>query len=520
MRHLLAAGLLAGLAALLLGCTGHIPPAQDSHSACQRTAQCDDWQRYEPALQAFLRGSMANAGSAQHPQADPHQAYLKLKARYLTDPQFACRQPLSHRYLQSLWQLPPSADPCLGPVPFRVKGLTSMENVRWVDPQRVQAVQLLFMGESQQPFSRFGHVALRLVVCAPERVRVGPECAEDVFDHIVLSFAAGIADPTLSLWKGLTGGYAIGLFATDFHDVYQQYTIDEFRSLSALPIVLDDRQKDFLVRALSEVHWHYSNDYRFFSHNCASELQWALNSSTQAFAVDAQPLLPTPRVRPDRLFADAQRQPRFQAAVLDNLKTAEAGGYYFPSAEPYYQHAYTLLAERLAGPEMRAIDGPEGWLAAGSAFRAEQLQLLTQPSMGSPRSALDAYLVLETWAVRKMQRALVNALLVEHGEALLKRMQQHGETHSAPALSCMQALLMPASQQTSETGIPEATSALLAPRCAASQQDLAPGWTTLIAPLLRDDPSFARYQQGLAEIQAALRNIEIAQHTRNARPKE
>ena len=44
-----------------------------------------------------------------------------------------------------------------------------------LDPDRVYAVEYLLAEGNERPMSRWGHGMLRLVICAPGRVR-GPDC--------------------------------------------------------------------------------------------------------------------------------------------------------------------------------------------------------------------------------------------------------------------------------------------------------------------------------------------------------
>ncbi len=343
---------------------------------CRGVEPCPERKRKAEQLSAFFRGSYlrpAASGLAPSGELSLNEAYAFHATEYFSDPAYACKHPLVAKVLESAWQLDTAgAPPCNPLVPFQVTESGQASKVRWIDPTRVHAVHLLFAGEAGQSMSRFGHVSLRLIQCNKDRLAVDEQCDSDVFDHISLGFKANIDEIDLSLWKGVTGGYRLKLYAQAFVDTYREYSIDEFRGVRSLPLVLTPEERHALLRALSEVHWSYSNDYRFFTRNCATELQWLLNSALAAYRPAATAFLPQARLRPDRLFADARTSAHFEGEVLLNLVEAEKTGHHFPSAEKYYQlAAQTVAAQLPSANRTPAVITPEQWLAQDAAFRRE-----------------------------------------------------------------------------------------------------------------------------------------------------
>lgn len=396
----------------------------------------------------------AAASTAAPGTLDADAAYAAQAAAYFTEPGYACRRPLTARVLETLWQLPARDDACAPTVPFLVGGDEGRPEIRAIAPARVAAVHLLFAGETGNSFSRFGHVGLRLLVCAPGREAVDTRCDEDLDDHLALGFRAAVDELDLSMWKGLTGGYALRLFADPFMAIYDDYTVREFRALSSLPLTLAPAERELLVRALAEVHWAYGTDYRFFSHNCASELSWLLRVVGRV-AGAAPPWLAGDNVRPDRLFRRALASPAFARARLEDLAQAERDGFYFPDSEPYFQLALDTVARRAeaAGARLpvrdfqafRALDAE----ARRRDYYAPALAPAALPAVeeGAERArAAHAAVVLEAWMERRSRRQLL-AVLAHHylelSTALLARTDFFTPAERARLSRCLDGLAQP-----------------------------------------------------------------------------
>lgn len=387
---------------------------------------------------------------------DVDAAYAAQAAAYFTEPGYACRRPLTARVLETLWQLPARDDACAPTVPFLVGGDEGRPEVRAIAPARVAAVHLLFAGETGNSFSRFGHVGLRLLVCAPGREAVDARCDEDLDDHLALGFRAAVDELDLSMWKGLTGGYALRLFADPFMAIYDDYTVREFRALSSLPLTLAPAERELLVRALAEVHWAYGTDYRFFSHNCASELSWLLRVVGRVAGAEP-PWLAGDNVRPDRLFRRALASPAFARARLDDLAQAERDGFFFPNSAPYFQLALDTVARRAdaAGARLpvrdfqsfRALDAEtrrRDYYAPALAPAA--LPAAPAEDQAERARAAHAAVVLEAWMERRSRRQLL-AVLAQHylelSTALLARTDFFTPAERARLSRCLEGLAQP-----------------------------------------------------------------------------
>lgn len=395
---------------------------------------CGELTPRQQQLRHFFRGSYAMLpGERGNASGTPRfeDIYAAHAAAYFTDASYRCRHPLTARQLETAWQFAATLPRCAATLPFQVTDDEGKRELRWIDPARVHAVHLVFAGASGSSLSRFGHVGLRLVVCGEHRQRVDADCEEDVFDHLSLSFMAGVDELQLSLWKGISGGYPVKLYVRQFISAYRGYSIDEFRSLHSLPLRLSPDARDLMVRALAQVHWSYQNEYRFFTRNCATELQWLLQAVSAADGARPGGLLERKRLRPDRLFSDARKSPRFEGAVLDDLKTAERGGYYFPGAKAYYQVAVNVFRDH---PDLAAPDRPqtpEDWrLRAASSRRDTFLRPVLSDAVRAveSRSSLDektdmahtaqAALVLEAWVERRLRREVLAVMTTYYGTLL------------------------------------------------------------------------------------------------------
>ncbi len=267
--------------------------------------------------------------------------FAKALADYLFSDAMVCKKPVLGHYFQRRYSDVSVANvECSPLVPFYVVDRYQAAHIRWVDLNRVSSVHLLFAGPGSGIASRFGHVALRLVIC-PEKARNSQSCDSNLYQHLVLGYAAQVDEFTLNSFKGVMGDYQAHLYALPFMQVYRQYTIDEFRPVYSLPLRLDPQQRRQLVRELAEIHWRYAGQYRFFSQNCASLLENAL--TTLLKEVRDADAFATHYIRPDHLFHAAADSEVFRKQALVNLSLAEKNGYYFASTEPIYAKALQVV---------------------------------------------------------------------------------------------------------------------------------------------------------------------------------
>jgi len=300
--------------------------------------------------QAFDQARITVSGN----QVSSAPSYARILSDYLMEPDFACGQPIYARYFQERYHGSASGSQCNDKLPFVVIDRYKGGETLWLSPKRVSAIHLLFAGEGQSMSSRFGHVALRLVVC-PEGKSDQESCDSNLFELLVLGYMAHIDEFELNTFKALSGRYNAYLFAFPFIDVYRDYAISEFREVYSLPLVLDQQQREQMVKELAEIHWRFSGDYSFFSQNCASLLQQTLHTLIPEMADDEQ--LNEDFVRPDHLFSAARQSRLAEGDKLSELETAEQQGYYFSSTMPFYSEAVSLVQSSMSHPAFTDLTG-------------------------------------------------------------------------------------------------------------------------------------------------------------------
>lgn len=482
---------------------------------CRGTLPCAEREHKTAQLSAFFRGSYlrpAANGQAAKAELSPRQAYAFHATEYFSDPAYACKHPLVAQVLTSAWQLDTtSTPPCQPLLPFLVTESEHASQVRWVDPARVYAIHLVFAGEAGQSMSRYGHVSMRVIQCHKDRATVDHQCESDLFDHISLGFKANIDEIDLSVWKGVTGGYQLKLYAQTFVDTYREYSIDEFRGVRSLPLVLTPEERAALLRAMSEVHWSYTNDYRFFTRNCATEVQWLLNSVLAAQRPAGPPFLPQSRLRPDRLFADARASDQFDGKLLLNLSEAEATGHHFPSAEKYYQLAAQTVAAQL--PATGATLTPEQWLAKDASSRREQwlVPALAGKAPQVLKHTAHAELVMESWVERTLRRRVVAGLMTHYlniFQVIADNKTLLSDSESRLLMSCLNSVKTADTAGTHPSGIPldDTQAAVAAAKaCDIGNSEL----TSLLKKLFEMFPARSAERDTLAQLKETAQNIEF-----------
>lgn len=384
----------------------------------QRPARAPAWGLPATGLAVWLRSSV-------HPGLRPDAGYESLHdllhgegtsaretfadmlSTFLLSRDFSCRQPLLARYLSQRYGEFPLPTVCEATVPFRVLEPYGGPGVAWIDPARVHAIHLLFAGRNRHLASRFGHVALRLVVC-PEGRSDADACDSNLAEHLVLGFRAHVDELELDVRRAFTGGYAAHLYGHRFMDVYQEYAIDELREISSLPLRLDEARRGQMVRELAELQARYGGRYRYVTANCATLLQRSLRLLWPEMAGDRA--LAGTRLRPDTLFASLRRSPLAEGERLADPARAEREGYYFPSTRRYYDQAATLVRAAMAAPGFDGLDGflrlaPGVRAAARDADPAYRARLAAEPRLREAQVLLEEYAMLRSERLLKSQAA-------------------------------------------------------------------------------------------------------------------
>ncbi|WP_374030300.1 DUF4105 domain-containing protein [Bdellovibrio bacteriovorus] len=266
---------------------------------------------------------------------DEHFAYNF--TQFLTDPSYQCRKPSFHTYFQRLTGFVPFAAENCAPVThlYTSTGAWKID----VDPAKVYEVHFLFASKGEEMMSRWGHSMLRLVVCAPTRKTVGPECLADVAYHVVLSYRANIDDVIVNYWDGLTGKYPSQIMTFSMNEVIDEYTRGQWRDLISLPLKISAAEKKILVESALEHYWSYAGDYKFLSNNCASETDQLMraalpknHSYQDTFA--ASPL---------GVYRNLKLHQLVDEGLLKDEKDAKRKGYFFPSQKESLDKAFNHM---------------------------------------------------------------------------------------------------------------------------------------------------------------------------------
>ncbi|MFO7703869.1 MAG: DUF4105 domain-containing protein [Halopseudomonas sp.] len=312
---------------------------------------------------------------------------------FLLDPEYRCRRPALHDYFTDHFGWAPSDSADCAPGLSFVNGGMDLNRpaLGQLDPERIYQVHYLLAEPDGALVSRWGHSMLRVVMCAPGRP-LGPECLMDLEHHLVLSFRAFVDDVQLSSWDGLTGAYPSRLFMLPLHQVVDEYTKVELRSLQSLPLRLTREQQISLVQRAAEMHWGYDGTYYFVSNNCAVETLKLLRSGTDRLDIRRMET-----VTPTGLRALLKHAGLVDESVVQDQAEALRQGYYFDSYRERYQLMFRLARERLNLPQQQV----EEWLALAPRERQSWF------SRADYRTAA-ALLLLEQAALRRQ------VMLIKH----------------------------------------------------------------------------------------------------------
>jgi hypothetical protein len=279
--------------------------------------------------------------------------FAEAVSNFLSQSDFDCLQPVYAKYFRHRYHVNKSLTVCKEEIPFTV--LTRREGAKliWLNPKRVTAIHLLFASKSNSMASRFGHVALRLVVC-PEGKTSSEACESNLFEHIVVGYMAHIDEFSLNTLKALNGEYKSYLFASQFMDVYEGYAIGEFREIYSLPLIMSDSQRESIVRDLADVHWRYAGEYSFFSNNCSTMLQNALRITWPEYSTDEN--LTNIYLRPDSFYEALKTSPLADIDKIASQELAERQGYYFSSTRQFYDQALNEVRSKMESPRFTDLE--------------------------------------------------------------------------------------------------------------------------------------------------------------------
>lgn len=327
-------------------------------------------------------------------------------SRYLQEEDYHCKRPLFAAYFQKRYGKSKSQSVCNDSVPFRLTSGIEGSSIRWINPERVKAIHVLFAGQGENIMSRFGHLSFRLIVC-PEDDELENACDSNLYEHLVLGYRAHVDEFDISFFSGVFGGYRAYLYAHQFMDIYQEYAIGEFRELYSLPMKLSRTDINHMVRAMSDVHWSYAGDYKFLTNNCSSIAQKFLSSNWGEFAEDKQ--YSSIFWRPDKFFESIRESRLAMGDKLKDLNLAENEGYFFPSTLPIYERAFNLVKQARATPDFDNINQYSKWhpLKRRSAV-VEDTRYMER--LVRDDRLFDAHMLLEELAMLRSERSLMSAL--------------------------------------------------------------------------------------------------------------
>ena len=316
---------------------------------------------------------------------------------FLTDPEYRCRRPALQEYFAEHFGWTPAFEVnCPNELPFMNAGLnaglhSTSAALSALDPERIYQVHYLLAEPDDNWASRWGHSMLRLVICAPGRA-MGPECLLDLEHHLVLSFRAFVNDVQLSSWDGLIGNYPSRLFLLPLNQVVDEYTKQELRSLSSVPLRLSRTEQIALAQRAVEMHWSYDGTYYFVSNNCAVETLKLLRSGTHH-----PELRDLDSITPTGLLRSLDFRHLTDTSVLQDRSEAIRQGLYFDSYRARYQRMFSVARSHLPIP----LTEVEDWLDAPPKTREEWFEQTDQ------RTAA-ALMLLEQAALHRL------ALRIQH----------------------------------------------------------------------------------------------------------
>jgi hypothetical protein len=373
------------------------------------------WQA-KPMRGRATRSTLTDRSPDPYELSHPREFLAVNLEHYVLDPEYACRRPALARHFRERLGDVPGAMECTSTHAFVETDATTTARVDpllEIDPARVAGIDVLLAEPGEAAMSRWGHVMLRVVGCAPGRVP-GPACRHDLAHHRVLSFRAFVDDVQISSWRGLTGSYPSRLLVLPLSQVVDEYTAIELRGLRSLPLDLTRTEIGSLLEHAAQLHWSHDGRYYFISNNCAVETWRMLRDGVPRLAG-----APLASLTPTGLLARLERAGIADASVLGDREAAIRAGHYFPARSTYY----ATLFDAAGGSLVLPADDVQGWLALPPQRRTPWI------ARADLRAAA-AMLVLEGAALRREE--------ARARDELKRRLLQHAAT--GPAAAAIEAL--------------------------------------------------------------------------------
>ncbi|AHZ85576.1 hypothetical protein Bb109J_c3542 [Bdellovibrio bacteriovorus] len=339
---------------------------------------------------------------------------------FLMDPDYACRRPsLYHLFRTKFKHTPFPNSGCQVPLNYVIPDFKGKDSpLRSIDPSRIYQVHYLLAAEGEAMMSGWGHSMFRLVMCAPERKVVGPDCLKDLDQHIVLSYRAFVNSIQINTLKGLTGDYPSRLFLVPMHQVIDEYTKTELRDLRSVPMNLSrDEIRQFVTRTI-ETHWSYDGRYYFTSNNCAVESLNLMKGS-----LFRPELIYLETKTPIGLEKDLLRLKIADNRVFANRTQAINTGYLFDSYRDRYEMSFKVLKDTIGvnQKDFREL------LSLTASQRGSLYSRINKLEGKTRRKAAAAIVLLENGAHRFLTAA-IKADLTQHVIKEEKQAAKRGET--------------------------------------------------------------------------------------------
>lgn len=330
---------------------------------------------------------------------------------FLLDSEYKCRRPTLYSYLSGVLGASPfDGIQCRGETAVLLHSQTIGKNLMRpadLNPDRIYQIHFLFASQGPALMSRWGHAMYRLVVCAPERTEIGPDCLRDIKHHVVVSHRAAVSDLSISYWKGILGKYPSQLFLYALPEVVDEYTKLELRDMLSLPLKVSDTEKKQIVHRVLEQYWGYRGRYYFFTNNCADEALKLLQGAIDDSALDDLRTL-TPLGLYEK-YIDARI---IDPSHVQDRERGEKEGLFFRSKAPAYDTALRSLKTADSKLEFERIqDFAEGTQALGRREMYDRMKASTAEKAALKGASLPgSFYVLETYALMELQRALSQAV--------------------------------------------------------------------------------------------------------------
>lgn len=379
---------------------------------------------------AFLFRGLGPKNHFYRRSPDPYE-YKNIKESFavnveyfVMDPEFACRRPTVDHYLRSLMGNPggPTAQPnCkLNTTIYQDSNNTAL-NLKLplnLDPSRIYDVHYLLASKGDSMMSRWGHAMFRIIVCAPDRKTVGPECLQDVQYHMIISYRANVQDVVLSYMKGLDGDYPSQLYVLSLPEILTEYNKLELRDLISLPLGLTEDQKNQFVLRTIEQYWDYQGRYYFLTNNCATE---SLNF--------LQGIVPNDKIQkihdmtPLGLEGDLSKTGMIDESLIQDRNDAISKGYFFASKRPVLDNAFQQISAHIEGLPLKNSDDYMNDTTADQ--RRGYFDAVMKSTTGDEHTRMAAYFYLLESYISSFDEQRISGKVSNEVEQMLDNADKH-----------------------------------------------------------------------------------------------